>query len=316
MFSPRIPPAFQELSAASRIHDPVTIHCVLTRFASWHTLSARLWGKRSTSSPGRKRILKEGNMKRFALVLFFLGVAGMAYGQDRAESDLSGPDLAVASPSAAPAAPSVATGPVSDDATITGLQAPSVASTTSSPAHASEDYVHETLTRGKWQLGIFGGGGDGLGKSDNTQFMYAGGRVGVVLTGEHLPGWLRGNFQWSADLMPIFVVFPPNSAVYGGSFKPVIWQWNFTSKKKVAPYFAAVGGIIFTRENVPPGDTSQVNFSSGATFGANIFPKRNRALLVEMSVEHISNASLGNHNPGYNGSIFFTVGYSWFRGGH
>lgn len=181
---------------------------------------------------------------------------------------------------------------------------------------ASGDYVHETLRRGAWETGLVAGGGDGLGKSDNTQFMWAGGRVGLVLTGEHLPGWLRGDFEWAGDVLPIFTVFPPNSAVYGGSIRPVIWQWNFTSHQKVAPYFAAVGGIIFTRQNIPPGDTSQVNFSPGASFGANVFTKSKRALKFEMSIIHISNASLGNHNPGYNGSIFFTFGYSWFHGGH
>lgn len=197
-------------------------------------------------------------------------------------------------------------------------QAPSTSQSQTSNASppANEDYVHETLGRGAWETGFLAGGGDGLGKSDNTQFMYAGGRVGVVLTGEHLPGWLRGDFEWAGDVLPIFTVFPPNSADYGGSIRPVIWQWNFTSKQKIAPYFAAVGGIIFTRQNIPPGDTSQVNFSPGASFGANVFTRRGRAVKLEMSILHISNASLGNHNPGYNGSIFFTLGYSWFHGGH
>lgn len=217
-------------------------------------------------------------MKRIFLIVFVLGVVGIAAAQEPA--------------------------------------ADANASQASGANQASTDYVHETLKRGAWETGLLAGGGDGLGKSDNTQFMYAGGRVGVVLTGEHLPGWLHGNFEWAGDVLPIFTVFPPNGAVYGGSIRPVIWQWNFTSKQKIAPYFAAVGGIIFTRQNIPPGDTSQVNFSPGASFGANVFTRRGRALKLEMSILHISNASLGNHNPGYNGSIFFTLGYSWFHRGH
>jgi lipid A 3-O-deacylase len=216
-------------------------------------------------------------MQRIFLIVFILAVAGAAGAQEQ----------------------------------TAGASAPQAGAATQ-----SSDYVHETLKKGAWETGLLAGGGDGLGKSDNTQFMYAGGRVGVVLTGEHLPGWLRGNFEWAGDVLPIFTVFPPNSAVYGGSIRPVIWQWNFTSKQKIAPYFAAVGGIIFTRQNIPPGDTSQVNFSSGASFGANVFTRPGRAVKLEMSILHISNASLGNHNPGYNGSIFFTLGYSWFHGGH
>jgi hypothetical protein len=113
----------------------------------------------------------------------------------------------------------------------------------------------------------------------------------------------------------MYVVFPPSGAVWGGSIRPVIWQWNFTSAHKFAPYVAAVGGIVFTRENVPPGDTSQVNFTPGIAFGSNVFVKPHRALFVEGSIAHLSSASLGDRNPGYNVNFLFTVGYSWFKGG-
>lgn len=175
------------------------------------------------------------------------------------------------------------------------------------------DAVHASLTKGAVNLGILGGGGTGLGKSDGTQFGYAGGRAGIVLTGEHLPGLLRGNFEWDVDVLPMYVVFPPNGGVYGGSIRPAIWKWNFTSGSRIAPYFAAEGGVVFSRANVPPGDTSQINFTPGAAFGANFFLKPRRALFVEGNVGHLSSASLGNHNPGYNITFLFTVGYSWFK---
>lgn len=244
-------------------------------------------------------------MKRFALTLILFLAGSASYAQGRATDT----EAAFNANSAVRSA--------SESSGLNGFSSEVSSSAPSAAADSSEqDFAHETLKKGAWETGIIGGGGDGLGKSDNTQFMYAGGRVGVVLTGEHLPGWLRGDFEWAADLMPIFTVLSPDSAVYGGSFKPVIWQWNFTSKKKVVPYFAAAGGIIFTHQNVPPGDTSNVNFSPQASFGAHVFTKRRQALLFEMSIVHISNASLGTHNPGYNGSIFFTIGYSWFHGGH
>jgi len=176
-----------------------------------------------------------------------------------------------------------------------------------------EDLVKPSLTRGTWELGVEAGGGTGLGHSDNTQFFIAGGRVGWVLTGEHLSGLLRGNFEWAVDLLPVYTVFPPNSAVYGGGFKPALLQWNFTSGKKIAPYFQAVGGVLFTTHNIPPGNTSYVNFTPGAAFGAHFFTRRGRALQLEGSVIHHSSASLGTQNPGYNASFFFTIGYSWYK---
>jgi lipid A 3-O-deacylase len=178
---------------------------------------------------------------------------------------------------------------------------------------ASAQDAPQFMTRHSWELGVFSGGGIGLGKSDNTQFMYAGGRIGWVVTANHLHGWLRGNFEWAVDMMPLYAVLPPDAAVYGGSFKPAIWQWNFTSHKRVVPYAAAAGGVVFSHSNIPPGDTSYVNFTSQLVTGARIFVKQDRAIFFEDAIGHLSSASLGTHNPGYNGLIEFTIGFSWWK---
>ncbi|HWG59334.1 MAG TPA: acyloxyacyl hydrolase [Candidatus Acidoferrales bacterium] len=166
-----------------------------------------------------------------------------------------------------------------------------------------------------WEFAPIIGGGNGLGHRDNTQFLFTGVRAGWVLSREHLSGWMRGNFEWAGDFMPVYTVYTPQGAVWGASMKPVIWQWNFTHGKRIAPYAAIAGGVLFSRHNVPPGNTSYVNFTPQGAFGMHIFLKPGRALLLEAAVVHHSNASLGTQNPGYNASIFFTVGYSWFRGG-
>jgi lipid A 3-O-deacylase len=180
-------------------------------------------------------------------------------------------------------------------------------------AAAAQDRPTDVLGRGTWELAPLVGGGSGLGKSSNTQFFYAGGRAGLVLTGQHLPWLLRGNFEWAVDVMPVYTVFTPSGAVYGGSFKPVIWQWNFTHGQKFAPYLAAAGGIVFTTSNVPPGDTSRVNFTSQLVVGTRVFSKPRRTFFLEGALGHLSNASLGNHNPGYNITLLLTVGCSWFK---
>jgi lipid A 3-O-deacylase len=171
----------------------------------------------------------------------------------------------------------------------------------------------DALAKNTWDLGFFTGGGTGLGHNFNTRFVYAGGRVGRILTKEHLSGWLRGNFEWAVDVMPLYTVFPPNRAVYGGSFKPAVWQWNFTSGKKVAPYVDIAGGVLFSTANLPPGNTSDVNFTPQVGLGANFFIKRGQALRLEGAFVHHSSSGLGRLNPGYSVSLFFTVGYSWFK---
>jgi lipid A 3-O-deacylase len=186
-----------------------------------------------------------------------------------------------------------------------------------SPSTAgSQDFQSASLEKGATELGVLGGGGTCLGRFYGTQFVYAGGRFGRVLTGNHLTGRLRGNFEWAADIMPLYAVLPPASAIYGASIKPVIWQWNFTSGRKIAPYVAAAGGIVFSSRNVPPGDTSRVNFTPQFVFGTHVFMKPRRALIFEGSIAHLSSASLGPFNPGYNISFLFTVGYSWFKRAH
>jgi lipid A 3-O-deacylase len=182
-------------------------------------------------------------------------------------------------------------------------------------AAVAQDWVAQSLKKHTWELGVVAGGGTGLGKSDGTQFAFGGGRGGWILTGDHLPGILRGNFEWAVDVLPLFAVLPPASGVYGASVRPAIWQWNFTSWNKYAPYVAIVGGTVFTTSNVPPGNTAAVNFTEGLAFGTYMFVKPRRAFSAEATFGHLSNASIGRHNPGYNATFIFTLGYSWFKGG-
>jgi hypothetical protein len=170
-----------------------------------------------------------------------------------------------------------------------------------------------SLAKGAWEFEPFIGGGTGLGKSSNTQFLIAGGRAGKILTGEHLRGWARGNFELATEVMPLYLVMQPGGAVYGGSFKPLIFKWNFKGNGKIAPYALITGGVLFTTSNVPPGNTSDVNFTPQGALGFYFFQRRKRAWDFEIQAVHTSNASLGHLNPGFNGSLIFTLGYSWFK---
>lgn len=171
----------------------------------------------------------------------------------------------------------------------------------------------QSLTRGAWEVEPFVGGGTGLGRADTTQFITTGVRIGKIITGDHLHGWLRGNFELATDLMPLYLVMQPGGAVYGGSFKPLIFEWNFAGNGKIAPYALVTGGVLFTTSNVPPGDTSYVNFTPQAALGFRFFRRPKRSWNFEIQAVHHSNASLGHLNPGLNASLMFSLGYSWFK---
>ena len=56
--------------------------------------------------------------------------------------------------------------------------------------------------RGAWELGAFLGGGSGAGKSSDTQFFYAGGRAGMVLTPDLFTSTpIRGNLEYAVEIM-------------------------------------------------------------------------------------------------------------------
>ncbi len=198
----------------------------------------------------------------------------------------------------------------------------------------AQDLAHSTFQNGRVEVGPWVGGGVGLGASSDWKFFNAGLRLGKVLTDEIGTGPLRGNFEFNGDIIPVYMVWQPEAIafpipdqpgkiiygltgrrqrVYGYSFNPVVLTWNFTRGKRIVPFFSAEGGLLVTRKDVPYPDTSNVNFTPGGAFGAHFLVKQNRAITVSGHVTHISNASLGDHNPGVNASIQFRIGYTWFK---
>jgi lipid A 3-O-deacylase len=170
------------------------------------------------------------------------------------------------------------------------------------------------LTHAAWNYGLFAGYGNGLNQDADFHRFTLGGRIGRVLTSEHGPAGLRGTFEWGAEATPL-EIFRYGNTTYAGGITPVILKWNFTGggKRKVVPFFEAVSGALFSADNFPAGDTSRVNFQTGAGVGFHGFTKTSRAITLNFRALHISNASIGNHNPGINASLQFQVGYSWFK---
>ena len=170
------------------------------------------------------------------------------------------------------------------------------------------------LHKEHWNYAVFAGGGNGIGVRSDVHFFRAGGRLGRVMTGQKGSGWRRGTFELDMEFTPVDVVFWPHyKSVYGFGFNPLIMKWNFTGGKKIVPFVEAAGGIIRSADNIPPGDTAKINFQSGAGFGMHMFTRPNRAITWDIRFTHISNASIGNHNPGINASVQFTLGYTWFK---
>ena len=165
-----------------------------------------------------------------------------------------------------------------------------------------------------WDLGIWGGGGFSVpGGTKDTHALNLGLRLGKVLTGDHGGSFLRGNFEWSADLMPLYYIWQPAPAknAYGAAFNPVNLKWNFTNSVRTVPYLELGGGVLFSNHAVPL-NTSHVNFLTHAALGFQFFNTERRAFTAAVRYEHISNAGLTTPNPGIN-TVQFTLGMNWFK---
>jgi lipid A 3-O-deacylase len=178
-------------------------------------------------------------------------------------------------------------------------------------AQAPADKPLQALRVPGWSKGVFVGGSTSFANTPSAQTFLAGARFGRVLTHELGHKALRGSFEMAVDIIPINEFWVDGNAQYAGAIDPFIAKWNFTGGNTFAPYLAAVGGVVFSSSNLPPGDTSQVNFTSGAELGLQWFRRERRSIDFAVKIYHLSNASIGNRNPGINGAVQFMVGYTW-----
>src|ERR1700730_6189720 len=81
--------------------------------------------------------------------------------------------------------------------------------------------------QGSHEVQVWAGGGHSVsGGRGDTSALNAGLRYGWILTGPHLPGFLRGRFEYAIDAVPVFVVFQPANTTYGLGFDPLGLKWN------------------------------------------------------------------------------------------
>lgn len=177
-------------------------------------------------------------------------------------------------------------------------------------AQVPTDSPVDVLRHPSWGISVFTGGGTTIDSSPSGSNFVLGMRVERVLTNEHGSGLFRGTFGLGFDVIPLDEYWI-NGGQYAGGVDPIMAKWNFTHGCKNAPYVAIVGGALFSNHNLPPGDTAQINFTSGAEIGDQFFRKGRNSWNIAVKAYHLSNASIGNHNPGLNANLQFMLGYTW-----
>jgi hypothetical protein len=171
----------------------------------------------------------------------------------------------------------------------------------------------QPLDNQPWDIGVWGSGGFSVpGGTKDTHMIDAGLRLGKILTGDSGPGILRGNFEWAADVIPVYYIWQPAPAknAYAAGFNPVNLKWNFTRWGSTVPFLEIGGGVLFSNTDVPL-NTSRVNFATHAALGFHFFNWEDRAFTASVRYEHISNAGLSVPNPGIN-TVQFLIGMNLF----
>lgn len=152
---------------------------------------------------------------------------------------------------------------------------------------------------GSSEIQVWTAGGHSVsGGRGDTGIWDAGLRYGWVLTGPHGPQFLRGEFEYAIDAVPVYTIFQPSGTTYGIGVNPLNLKWHFSRHGLLAPYAELSGGLLVTTRDVPA-YTSRVNFTPSAAFGTYLGGQR-LAWMIEARYFHISNAGLEPLNPGIN----------------
>lgn len=104
---------------------------------------------------------------------------------------------------------------------------------------------------------------------------------------------------------------PTRETRTGFGFAPIGLQGNFRPRKKLQPFIGLHLGFLPFTETTPNVTGKKLNFTTAGGGGIEYRLKNKKAITFGYNFYHISNASRGVENPGYDAQIFF-VGYTFF----
>jgi hypothetical protein len=131
------------------------------------------------------------------------------------------------------------------------------------------------------------------------------------------------NLKYTVDAVPVAVltypdkivtptgVFPVRETRYAFGVAPIGLQGNFRPRKKLQPFLSMSLGFLLFNEQTPNVTGKKLNFSTEGGVGVEYRLKNKKAVTFGYKFYHISPASQGVENPGYDAQILY-VGYTFF----
>ena len=105
-------------------------------------------------------------------------------------------------------------------------------------------------------------------------------------------------------------VTPVRETKYAIGLAPIGLQGNFRPRKKLQPFIGLHLGFLPFTETIPNVTGKKLNFSTAGGGGIEYRLANKKAITFGYNFYHISNASRGIENPGYDAQLFF-VGYTF-----
>jgi len=121
--------------------------------------------------------------------------------------------------------------------------------------------------------------------------------------------------RYVATVVPISSIGVPGSNgrrmyAYASGGSPIAIQLNWLRSHRLQPFFTSGGGFLYF--NQPEFHATRLNFTAQVAVGLQVFTSKHHSLDFGYRYHHISNANLGNVNPGMDSHVLF-AGFSFLR---
>jgi hypothetical protein len=191
-----------------------------------------------------------------------------------------------------------------------------------------------SISDGKNELSIQGGFAPDIprvfGGSRRSKFGFA-----ALRYSRHLIGSRNVALKYTIDFIPLAVISYEQEPVvqtapgtfvtqrnpqtaYAVGVTPIGLQLNFRRQKKVQPFLSANAGLLRFNKTIPDDRSAvfpnnfgrQFNYTLAGGGGVEFLTDNGKSFTFGFKFHHISNASTGNINPGFDQNLFY-VGYTF-----
>lgn len=90
---------------------------------------------------------------------------------------------------------------------------------------------------------------------------------------------------------------------YAGGLSPFGQTVNFAPHHRMQPFIATNAGFLVSPRDIPANDSSRFNFTFEFGAGLELYRDHRHSVAVEYLVHHLSNAYIGDFNPGIDSGI-------------